>query len=68
MSLKGYQWLNDKGEVVMSYRFKDLKIDIWQDTTKEELDKFIDFLEKQHCKHNKMDLHFNKVKGYLELD
>ena len=36
MSLKGYQWLNDKEEVVMSFRFKDLILDIWKDTTEEE--------------------------------
>lgn len=47
MSLKGYKWLNDDGEVVMSFRFKDLSIDIWQDTTKEELDKFIEYLKQQ---------------------
>ena len=36
MSLKGYQWLNENNEVIMSFRFKDLMIDIWKDTTKEE--------------------------------
>ena len=46
MSLKGYQWLNDKEEVVMSFRFKDLSLDIWKDTTKEELEKFKEFLKK----------------------
>lgn len=32
MSLKGYQWLNENKEVVMSYTFKDLTLDIWKDT------------------------------------
>lgn len=47
MSLKGYEWLNGNGEVVMSFRFKDLSLDIVQDTTKEELDKFIEWLKQQ---------------------
>ena len=62
MSLKGYQWLNDKEEVVMSFRFKDLSLDIWKDTTEEELNKFKEFL-KEHSIDRilKIDYHDNKV-------
>lgn len=47
MSLKGYQWLNDKEEVVMSFTFKDLTLDIWKETTEEEINKFKEYL-KEH--------------------
>ena len=47
MSLKGYQWLDDNGKVLMSYTFKDLTLDVWKDTTKEELDKFIEYIKGQ---------------------
>lgn len=47
MSLKGYQWLNDNNEVVMSFSFKDLTLDIWKDTTLEELNKFKEYLKEQ---------------------
>lgn len=49
MSLKGYQWLNDKEEVVMSFRFKDLVLDIWKDTTEDELNKFKEYLKNNGC-------------------
>ena len=48
MSLKGYQWLDDSGKVIMSYTFKDLTLCIWEDTTKEELDKFINYITNEH--------------------
>ena len=66
MSLKGYQWLDEKQNVVMSYRFKDREIDIWKDTTKEELDKFKEFLKQQDCIHTGIDFHYHQVKGYLD--
>lgn len=66
MSLKGYQWLDKEGYPVMSYRFKDLTIDIWKDTTKEELDKFKEFLKRNNCKHTGMNFHYHQVKGYLD--
>ena len=47
MSLKGYQWLDDNGEVIMSFMFKYLELDVWKDTTKKEFDKFVAFL-KEH--------------------
>lgn len=46
MSLKGYQWLNENQEVVMSYTFKDLTLDIWKDTTMEELEKFKKYIKE----------------------
>ena len=63
MSLKGYQWLNDKEEVVMSFSFKDLILDIWKDTTEEELNKFIEFLKEHSIGRNikKIEYHNNKI-------
>ena len=61
MSLKGYQWLNDKQEVVMSFTFKDLQIDVWKDTTQEEYLKFFDFIRKNGWQPISTDCHFHKV-------
>ncbi len=47
MSLKGYEWLDDNGKVIMTFTFKRLELDIWENTTKEELDKFKAFLKEQ---------------------
>ena len=58
MSLKGYQWLNDKEEVVISFRFKDLILDIWKDTTEEELNKFKEFL-KEHSVDTILGIEYN---------
>lgn len=44
MSLKGYQWLNDNGEVVMSYLFKEEIIDVWKEVSEEEIQKFKDYI------------------------
>ena len=68
MNLKGYQWLDEKEEVIMSFRFKNLTIDIWKDTTKEELDKFKEFLKEKGFRESGIDFHYHQVKGYLELD
>ena len=65
MSLKGYQWLDENGEVVFSFLFKDKIIDVWKDTTIEELNKFKKFLG---TKEKGIDLHFHKIEGYLELE
>ncbi len=47
MTLKGYQWLvNDK--VVMSIHFKDLVLNVWEDVSDEELQKFINWLKEHH--------------------
>lgn len=61
MSLKGYQWLNDKEEVVMSFTFKDLTLDIWRDTTKEELDKFKEYLKEHSCEIRHINYNNHKV-------
>lgn len=68
MSLKGYQWLDEKGEVVFSYLFKDRTIDVWKDTTKEELDKFKAFLNEKGESETGINFHWHKVNGYLELE
>lgn len=47
MSLKGYEWLDDNGKVIMTFTFKRLELDVWEDTTDEELKKFKKFLEEK---------------------
>lgn len=63
MSLKGYQWLNENKEVVMSYSFKDLTLDIWKDTTVEELEKF-----KKYIKENSFEIEHINYNGHSLLD
>lgn len=63
MSLKGYQWLDDNGKVVMSFTFKDLTIDVWQDTTKEELDKFKQYLQSNSWNDVKLELHGHEIRS-----
>ena len=58
MSLKGYEWLDDNGKVIMTFTFKRLELDVWKDTTKEELDKFKAFL-KEHGKEKILQLNLN---------
>lgn len=55
MSLKGYQWLNDKGEVAMSFYFKDLTLYLWQDVSGSDYDDFMAYLEehKEEVRHIK---------------
>lgn len=62
MSLKGYQWFNDKQEVVMSFTFKDRTIDIWRETTEEEINKFVEFLRANSFKDEKFEI-INHCKG-----
>lgn len=62
MSLKGYQWLDDNGKVVMSFTFKDLTLDVWQDTTKEEYLKFIKYLKENGWVPTNTDAHFHYIK------
>jgi len=59
MSLKGYQWLNDKGEVLMSYHFKDLTLNVWKDITQQDLTEFKKFLEEHDCEIFKIE-YYNK--------
>lgn len=62
MSLKGYQWLDDNGKVIMSFTFKDLTLDVWQDTTKEEYLKFIEYLKEKGFTPTNTDCHYHYVK------
>ena len=63
MSLKGYQWLNENKEVIMSYTFKDLTLDIWKDTTREELEKF-----KKYIEENSSEIGHINYNGHSLLD
>lgn len=63
MSLKGYQWLNSNGEVLMSYLSKYNKIYVWQDiTSKDEID-FYNFLKEKGITCNSTD-----YQGHSNLD
>lgn len=63
MSLKGYQWLNDKGEIIMSYSSKYNKIYVYKDIrTKDELD-FHKYLKEQGIICNSTD-----YQGHSNLD
>lgn len=57
MSLKGYQWLDNNNKVIMSYTFKYCELDIWQDTTEEELNNFIQYLKDHYC--DKFNINYN---------
>lgn len=48
MSLKGYEWLDDNGKVIMCFTFKRLELFLFEDVSKEEYDKFIKFIEEEH--------------------
>lgn len=60
MSLKGYEWLVDN-KVVMSFRFKYLELDIWEDVSEEEQQKFINWLAEKDYKPLKIN-HYEKKK------
>ena len=45
MSLKGYQWLNENGEVIMYYMFKDEEIFLNKDVTSKQHREFVKFIE-----------------------
>lgn len=76
MTLKGYQWLNDNGEVIMTYMSKYNKIYVWKDIrTKDELE-FHKYLKEQgiECSstdyqgHSNLDINEsveNKFRNYL---
>ena len=63
MSLKGYQWLNSDGEVIMSYLSKYNKIYVWQDITSKDERDFYNFLKKQGITCNSTD-----YQGHSNLD
>lgn len=60
MNLKGYQWL-DNGKVVMSFDFKTLTIDIWQDVTIKQYHKFIEYIRSQSFEPHSTDQHYHKI-------
>lgn len=47
MSLKGYEWLRD-GKVIMTFTFKRLELDLWDNVTQEEYDEFCKWLDEHH--------------------
>lgn len=61
MSLKGYQWLNDEGEVIMSFFFKDLTLWLWENVAQEELDKFVAFLKEKGNDHYRLEKNGCKI-------
>lgn len=61
MSLKGYQWLDSNKEVAMSYHFKDLSLNVWKDVTREELNKFIEYLKQNGCDRYILNTHNSKI-------
>ena len=76
MSLKGYQWLNDKGEVIMSYSSKYNKIYVWKDIRSKDEIEFHKYLKENgiNCNHTDYQNHsnldineavLNKIQNYL---
>ena len=63
MTLKGYKWFNDEGKIVMEFRLKDLNIYLYQDTTREEIDKFKAFLSEHDWKVSKVVYNNYSVQG-----
>lgn len=57
MSLKGYQWLNDEGKVIMSYMFKDRILDVWKDITEKDMDEFKEYLNQNECEVANIEMH-----------
>ena len=47
MSLKGYEWLDDDGKVIMSFFFKDLSLYIWEDIREEQYNEFIEYIKNK---------------------
>lgn len=62
MSLKGYQWLNDEGEVIMYYMFKDEKICLNKDITTKQHRDFVEYLKEHGCKANNTDCRWHTIK------
>lgn len=62
-NLKGYQWLDKNGEVIMTYSLKFNKIYVWKDiTTKDELE-FYNFLKEKGFNCSQTD-----YQGHSNLD
>lgn len=66
MSLKGYQWLDDNGKAVMGFFFKDLSIFLWEDVTKEEYDKFYEYIREQGFEPHSTDQNNHTIIGLGE--
>ncbi len=66
MSLKGYQWLDDDGKVIMSFTFKDLTLDVWKDVSVEEYHNFIEYIREQGFEPHSTDQHYHTIKGLGE--
>lgn len=45
MTLKGYEWLADNGEVTMRFFFKDESLCIYKNVSLEEIDNFKKYIE-----------------------
>lgn len=63
MSLKGYEWLDKDGKVIMYFLFKTRSIYISEDTTQVELDKFKAFLAEQSWEISNIEYNNHKVQG-----
>lgn len=63
MTLKGYKWLNDKGEVIMSYSSKYNKIYVWKDITTKDHIEFVKYLKEQGINCSQTD-----YQGHCDLD
>lgn len=56
MSLKGYQWLIDN-KVVMTFTFKRLELDVWEDVSITELEEFKKFIIDKGYHISKIEIH-----------
>lgn len=45
MTLKGYEWLDEEGNVTMRFFFKDLSLCIYKNVSLEEIDNFKKYIE-----------------------
>lgn len=63
MSLKGYEWLDKDGKVIMYFLFKTRNIYISKDTTREEIEKFKAFLKEHSWEVSQVVYNNYKVQG-----
>ena len=61
MSLKGYQWLDKEGKVLMSFDFNTETIDVWQDVDEDNYMAFYEYIRKQGFTPHETDCHYNKI-------
>lgn len=62
MSLKGYEWLID-GKVAMTFTFKRLELDIWQDVSIKEYHDFINYIRSKGMEPHSTDQHYHNIIG-----